>query len=241
MQQSVRHHLSLSRLFERQDRPASAPGHGSYWTVNLDAPPGTKRPRKRGRSKKDGDDAESSAKRCRSKEEMGEKGPIPSATGVEAGHIAVTSTPNQPPAHRHESMDPSCSPPPLLAMINDRYRSQAQLAVWDPAPLRPLPNGSFPKEEDELRPNPFNPRSPSPFPSPSGPSPSATSCSTAQEFERLIEENRELKKEAVSVFNRLARMASDLSDAHAEIARLRARNETLERESDGWPYTGTGS
>ncbi|KAL7285570.1 hypothetical protein ACG7TL_000674 [Trametes sanguinea] len=40
--QSVRHHLSLNRLFERQPRPPSDPGFGSYWTVNLDAPPGTK-------------------------------------------------------------------------------------------------------------------------------------------------------------------------------------------------------
>jgi hypothetical protein len=46
----VRHHLSLNRLFERQPRPATDPGFGSYWTVNLDAPPGTKRPRKRGRA-----------------------------------------------------------------------------------------------------------------------------------------------------------------------------------------------
>lgn len=53
MQQSVRHHLSLNRLFERQPRPVTDPGFGSYWTVNLLAPPGTKRPRKRGRANKD--------------------------------------------------------------------------------------------------------------------------------------------------------------------------------------------
>ena len=29
------------------------PGFGSYWTVNLDAPPGTKRPRKRGRANRE--------------------------------------------------------------------------------------------------------------------------------------------------------------------------------------------
>lgn len=52
MQQSVRHHLSLNRLFERQPRPVTDPGFGSYWTVNLLAPPGTKRPRKRGRQNK---------------------------------------------------------------------------------------------------------------------------------------------------------------------------------------------
>ena len=45
----MRHHLSLNRLFERQTRPVTDPGFGSYWTVNLEAPPGTKRPRKRGR------------------------------------------------------------------------------------------------------------------------------------------------------------------------------------------------
>ncbi|KAJ3573552.1 hypothetical protein NP233_g2357 [Leucocoprinus birnbaumii] len=50
--QSVRHHLSLNRLFERQPRPVTDPGFGSYWTVNLAAPPGTKRPRKRGRTAK---------------------------------------------------------------------------------------------------------------------------------------------------------------------------------------------
>ncbi|KAJ7476204.1 hypothetical protein FB451DRAFT_965061, partial [Mycena latifolia] len=32
--QSVRHHLSLNRFFERQPRPAMDPGFGSYWTVN---------------------------------------------------------------------------------------------------------------------------------------------------------------------------------------------------------------
>lgn len=47
--QSVRHHLSLNRLFERQPRAPNDPGFGSYWTVNLNAPPGTKRPRKRGK------------------------------------------------------------------------------------------------------------------------------------------------------------------------------------------------
>jgi hypothetical protein len=40
-------------LFERQPRPVTDPGFGSYWTVNLTAPPGTKRPRKRGRPNRD--------------------------------------------------------------------------------------------------------------------------------------------------------------------------------------------
>ncbi|KAG6811451.1 hypothetical protein H0H92_007322 [Tricholoma furcatifolium] len=44
------------KLFERQPRPVTDPGFGSYWTVNLSAPPGTKRPRKRGRQAKEGPD-----------------------------------------------------------------------------------------------------------------------------------------------------------------------------------------
>lgn len=51
--------MSLNRLFEREPRPATDPGFGSYWTVNLAAPPGTKRPRKRGRPTKDTADASS--------------------------------------------------------------------------------------------------------------------------------------------------------------------------------------
>lgn len=45
----------MNRLFERQPRPVTDPGFGSYWTVNLLAPPGTKRPRKRGRPNKEKD------------------------------------------------------------------------------------------------------------------------------------------------------------------------------------------
>lgn len=44
----MRHQLSLNRLFELEERPVSLPGQGGYWRVNLSAPPGTKRPRKRG-------------------------------------------------------------------------------------------------------------------------------------------------------------------------------------------------
>ncbi|KAJ7924487.1 hypothetical protein B0H13DRAFT_1863892 [Mycena leptocephala] len=52
--QYVRHHLSLNRLFERRPRPATDPGFASYWTVNLTASSGTKRPRKRGPTKNSG-------------------------------------------------------------------------------------------------------------------------------------------------------------------------------------------
>ncbi|KZV63915.1 winged helix DNA-binding domain-containing protein, partial [Peniophora sp. CONT] len=36
-QGSMRHQLSLNRLFELEDRPVSLPGQGGYWRVNLSA------------------------------------------------------------------------------------------------------------------------------------------------------------------------------------------------------------
>lgn len=53
---SIRHNLSLNKLFEKMPRPLTDPGIGSYWTVNV-AARGAKRPRKRkGRPGKDGHD-----------------------------------------------------------------------------------------------------------------------------------------------------------------------------------------
>ena len=49
LQYSVRHLLSLYRMFKKQPRPIQDPGFGSYWTVDISTTPGTKRPRKRGR------------------------------------------------------------------------------------------------------------------------------------------------------------------------------------------------
>lgn len=58
VQQSLRHQLSLNRLFEREQGQRLLT-RGFYWSVNLSAPPGTKRPRKRGSRK--ADEPESSA------------------------------------------------------------------------------------------------------------------------------------------------------------------------------------
>ncbi|KAG0702717.1 hypothetical protein DFH29DRAFT_920128 [Suillus ampliporus] len=81
--QSVRHHLSLNRLFEKQPRPVTDPGFGSYWTVNLSAPPGTKRPRKRGRPTKATEESSNSVqqkKRGRPRKSVDMSSPLNSVT-----------------------------------------------------------------------------------------------------------------------------------------------------------------
>ncbi|KAG2154549.1 hypothetical protein DEU56DRAFT_769162 [Suillus clintonianus] len=81
--QSVRHHLSLNRLFEKQPRPVTDPGFGSYWTVNLSAPPGTKRPRKRGRPTKAAEESSNSTqqkKRGRPRKSVDLSSPLNSLT-----------------------------------------------------------------------------------------------------------------------------------------------------------------
>ncbi|TCD64067.1 forkhead box protein [Steccherinum ochraceum] len=108
-QQSVRHHLSLNRLFERQPRPATEPGFGSYWTVNLLAPPGTKRPRKRGGRKKaaDGEPLPSVPPRKpehpqRVKDRLKELQQAASTRGeIEPSHVSAAATGTLRPVDAH--------------------------------------------------------------------------------------------------------------------------------------------
>ncbi|EAU92528.2 hypothetical protein CC1G_06539 [Coprinopsis cinerea okayama7 len=115
--QSVRHHLSLNRLFERQPRPVTDPGFGSYWTVNLSAPPGTKRPRKRGRGNKDANASQNNAAQIGAAA-VASPAPIPASTPIHGPPSAVL---HQGPS-RHPivmnghpvSMVPSIPSPTLL-------------------------------------------------------------------------------------------------------------------------------
>ncbi|KZT73587.1 winged helix DNA-binding domain-containing protein, partial [Daedalea quercina L-15889] len=43
---SIRHSLSLNKLFRWVQRPITEPGNGSYWTVDFNAGEGNKRERK---------------------------------------------------------------------------------------------------------------------------------------------------------------------------------------------------
>ncbi|KAH9838633.1 uncharacterized protein C8Q71DRAFT_704804, partial [Rhodofomes roseus] len=46
-QNSIRHNLSLNKLFRKIPRDITEPGKGSYWTVDVGAGAGNKRERKR--------------------------------------------------------------------------------------------------------------------------------------------------------------------------------------------------
>jgi Forkhead domain len=147
-QQSVRHHLSLNRLFERQPRPVSDPGFGSYWTVNLEAPPGTKRPRKRGRPQREvsGDGEPAPAKKRGRPRKMPETEssrrtelrriatlPIPSVEHVGA-HVSVSST-RTGSRRRYEDEEED---PKVPSELGASWCREEDLESEDELPQRPI-------------------------------------------------------------------------------------------------------
>lgn len=124
------------------------PGFGSYWTVNLEAPPGTKRPRKRGRPKRDvNGDAESAPAKRRGRprkvpetENNRQAGhshisalPIPSGDHISA-HISVSST-RTGRSYEHELED-RMAPFELSAAWRGEEEPESEEECDDP-PRRP--------------------------------------------------------------------------------------------------------
>ncbi|KAI0660598.1 hypothetical protein C8Q70DRAFT_62513 [Cubamyces menziesii] len=166
--QSVRHHLSLNRLFERQPRPPSDPGFGSYWTVNLDAPPGTKRPRKRGGRTNKMDGPESGTITV-----LGPSSPpppiplgqrtLPALPGPPAPSMPAASSsqaqsqPPQPP--------PSATPSSASSIASAPSNTPSTSSTATSASVRPFPlSPQSPKHspEDHPQTHPGSPRSPRP-------------------------------------------------------------------------------
>lgn len=101
------------------------PGFGSYWTVNLEAPPGTKRPRKRGRPQREvnGDPESITTKKrgrprkapetdnCRQTDHLPIATlPIPSSDHMNALLGVSTAQTNDPRLYEDEDEDPAVRP-----------------------------------------------------------------------------------------------------------------------------------
>ncbi|KAI5121298.1 hypothetical protein M0805_003767 [Coniferiporia weirii] len=228
--QSVRHHLSLNRLFERQAKPVTEPGFGSYWTVNLDAPPGTKRPRKRGRQSKNIPASTCDPEPIR----RGRPKKCPKE-GFEYGSNNLASASIY--AGNHSSQQFRLHSVQHLSAVHNQDDDDEMYDTLDPQePFRSITSDDAGDSDEEPpedrpvwvpnldhRPYPPSPRLLGDFNYIQGanePTPSV---------ERLREEIRELQRQVMVSSAVTERMANELSDAHAEIARLRLQNELIER------------
>ncbi|KAG6330865.1 hypothetical protein ID866_8227 [Astraeus odoratus] len=225
--QSVRHHLSLNRLFERQPRPVTDPGFGSYWTVNLSAPPGTKRPRKRGRSSKASEKSTEKKKRGRPRKQLeGTSGSQPTMMTSISGSTSLPSLDSMlgSPIQLHESIEDS----PM-----EEEREECGISEVE-----------YESEEDMVVPPNHHPSmsSLSHFGAREGPShvysPESTRpvYTTGDEslIDRLQIENAGLRRQSADAISVSMRISDQLSEAHAEVARtkaaLRVAESMLEEE-----------
>jgi len=225
--QSVRHHLSLNRLFERQPRPATDPGFGSYWTVNLSAPPGTKRPRKRGR---------------------GNKAPKPDA-GATSGPSTSSTAPNttseastSASASRRGRPRKEVSLPPVKCEDEMGEDGQDELMACDEEAQTPHDEEMYDESDEDLL-HPFDRRS-SLIGLTNYPSVNVTSSrsplhppgeSSSSTIERLELETADLRRQASDAVQLSIRLSDQLAQAHAEASRvksaLRSAEVLLEKES----------
>ncbi|KAJ3763432.1 hypothetical protein EV360DRAFT_78409 [Lentinula raphanica] len=218
--QSVRHHLSLNRLFERQPRPATDPGFGSYWTVNLSAPPGTKRPRKRGR---------------------GNKTPKSDTTAVASGSGSNVNTNTNTPAVPEPLA--SASPPrrgrprkelSLPPVKCEDVEGQDELMACDEGAQTPRDEEMYDESDEELL-HPFDRRSsligltnyPTSVPSSQSRLPPPDESSN-RIIERLESESAELRQQASDAVQLSIRLTDQLAQAHDEALRAKSALRSVE-------------
>ncbi|CCM03752.1 uncharacterized protein FIBRA_05898 [Fibroporia radiculosa] len=250
-QQSVRHHLSLNRLFERQPRPATDPGFGSYWTVNLNAPPGTKRPRKRGRA---------------NKEAAANSAAVPPPPSIPTAPPPEISLPPPPPPFRGKAQEKTPElkdyhPPPIATLRPVDSRSFSQVSSLRPGEyyddddddeMEWDEEGGRMSDEDYVSsdemPYKFDPRAstssthsltsppnrPVLYGAFSGYASAGYRGAESQDpvAERLKMEMAGLRRQSTDAVNASLRMSSQLADAQADAARMRAALKVAESRLD---------
>ena len=248
-QQSVRHHLSLNRLFERQPRPVTDPGFGSYWTVNLEAPPGTKRPRKRGRNHRPAaEDGSEAKKRGRPRKTPAEEIDIippddhPSTAMLPVPNYHMYS--HQPPCSLTNVQSPSHTYSYADEVDDDGFTSPDGRSDRVPRLHRV---SEYDSEEDadmdltSQYTTPLHNHSPIPIngvghhPRYVGPPQEPFLGNNAVDIERLKIENAGLRRQSTEALADKRRMSDALADAQSEAARARAalhKAETMLRDEE---------
>ncbi|KAF7311123.1 U3 small nucleolar RNA-associated protein [Mycena chlorophos] len=222
--QSVRHHLSLNRLFERQPRPATEPGFGSYWTVNLLAPPGTKRPRKRGRPNKD---AQPTKPTTTQPMIIQESGTIASTSKTKARVIVSAADEDDgedeadiPPFEEDELEVSECESEEkvLLHPFERRNSLSGRLTPYDPSAGRNIISPTPALVQLQAPP-------PQQIPSPLTVAPSQINPSSDDVIEQLQMEMASLRRQSAEAISMSMRLSDQLAHAEAEVARTRSALE----------------
>ncbi|KIK70629.1 hypothetical protein GYMLUDRAFT_51861 [Collybiopsis luxurians FD-317 M1] len=217
--QSVRHHLSLNRLFERQPRPATDPGFGSYWTVNLSAPPGTKRPRKRGRGNK--------AAKTEGVAAVGAPSAGTSASSSASAALEVSASTSRRGRPRKEL--------PHSMLKCEDMEGQDELMDCDEEAQTPHDGEMYDAESDEGLLHPFDRRTsligltnyPTSVPSSQSPLPPLDE-SSSKIIERLECESAELRRQASDAVQLSIRLSDQLAQAHAEASKAKSELRSVE-------------
>lgn len=125
----MRHNLSLNRCFEKESRPITEPGKGSYWTVNPNAPEGNRRIRKRRPRKSKSAQAAQAAEQQQMQHDEGEMNQHDELTG-DAGDQSFSSS---------SSGGGSAPRPGIMTDVGGRPISHSRSPGGTPGPSIPAP------------------------------------------------------------------------------------------------------
>ncbi|KAK7465488.1 hypothetical protein VKT23_005464 [Stygiomarasmius scandens] len=227
--QSVRHHLSLNRLFERQPRPVTDPGFGSYWTVNLAAPPGTKRPRKRGRNKNKKDQPSDKRVRGRPRKNTSPSDSVRVKVSPEVDELLpydidphMPATPSSaPPSASTSAPAPSSAPTSATRVSEDDNMCESEEEIIHPFERRSSLVGLTPYPTISSR-STFQPEF--------ALTQTVVDLDNSPEstIDKLQAEIEELRRQSSDALQLSMRLSEQVAQAHAEANKAKAQLRTIE-------------